>query len=89
MGLPDAPLTLSPAEIVELNHKLSTMRHNINNHLALIVAAVEVIKRKPEMGPKLLENMAQQPDKIINEVRKFSLDFEHTLRLSAGPLAST
>ena len=51
------------------------MRHNINNHLALIVAASELIKRKPESAPRFIDNIAQQPDRIVAEVKAFSEAF--------------
>jgi len=56
--------------------KLSTMRHDINNILALIVAASELIKRKPEMAAKMIENIGQQPDRIIAAIRAFADEFE-------------
>ena len=82
MGLPGQPLTLSPGEIEALSQSLSTTRHNVNNQLALIVAATELIRRKPEMAGRLLENMAQQPDKIIEELRSFSDTFEKMLHIT-------
>ena len=38
MLLPAQPVTLTPEQIAELNKKLSTMRHDINNSLALVLA---------------------------------------------------
>ena len=76
MLLPDKPIALSPEQIADLNKKLSVMRHNVNNYLALIVAASELIRRKPEMATRLIENIAQQPDRIISEIRSFSDYFE-------------
>jgi hypothetical protein len=72
---------LSQCQAAELNNKLSVMRHNVNNHLALIVAASELIRRKPEMAERLLVNILQQPDRIINEVRVFSEEFDKALGL--------
>ena len=37
MGLQIKPVSLSAEQIDELNRKLSTMRHDINNNLSLIV----------------------------------------------------
>ena len=37
MGLPIQPVSLSAEQIDELNRKLSTMRHDINNNLSLIM----------------------------------------------------
>jgi hypothetical protein len=76
MGLPEKPVTLSPENVADLSKKLSMMRHNINNHLALIVAASELIRRKPEMAARLIENIGQQPDRIIAEIRGFSDELE-------------
>ncbi|MGN6385223.1 MAG: hypothetical protein ACTHMT_03185 [Verrucomicrobiota bacterium] len=79
MLLPDKPIALTPEQVVDLNKKLSVMRHNVNNYLALIVAASELIRRKPEMAVRLIENIAQQPDRVISEMRSFSDEFEIAL----------
>ena len=76
MGLPEKTVALAPEQIAELNKRLSAMRHNVNNHLAMIVAASELLKRKPEMMERMLDNILQQPEKIISEVRGFSDQFE-------------
>ncbi|HEV8541005.1 MAG TPA: hypothetical protein VGR78_01325 [Verrucomicrobiae bacterium] len=82
MGLPDKSIALSPDQIAELNGKLSVMRHNVNNHLALIVAASELIRRKPEMSQRLVENIVQQPEKIISEIRSFSNELEAAIGIT-------
>jgi hypothetical protein len=82
MGLPEKNVALAPEQIAELNKKLSMMRHNVNNHLAMIVAASELLKRKPELMERMLDNIMQQPDKIISEVRGFSDEFEAVLGIS-------
>jgi hypothetical protein len=82
MGLPEKTVALSPEQIAELNKKLSTMRHNVNNYLAMIVAASELLKRKPELADRMIDNILQQPEKIISEVRTFSDDFESFLGIS-------
>lgn len=79
MGMPETPVALSPEQIAELVKKLSVMRHNVNNHLALIVAATELIKRKPETAARFIENIANQPDRIVTEVKAFSEAFEIAL----------
>src|SRR4051812_3097144 len=76
MGLPENSIALSPDQIADLNKKLSVMRHNVNNHLALVVAASELIRRKPEMSQRLVENIMQQPERIMAEIRSFSTDLE-------------
>src|SRR5512144_382978 len=47
MGLPSQPVTLTVEQLDQLNRKLANMRHDINNTLSLIMAAVELIKCKP------------------------------------------
>lgn len=82
MALPEKTVALTPDQVAELNEKLSIMRHNVNNHLALIVAASELLKRKPEMAQRMLDNIMQQPDRIISEVRTFSDSFESILGIT-------
>ena len=82
MATPQSPVTLTPEQIAGLNEKLSVTRHDINNNLSLIVAAVELIRRKPEMTPRLLESIGQQPDKIIAQMRAFSTEFEQTFGIT-------
>jgi len=76
MGMPNSPQTLTPEQIAELNAKLSAMRHNINNNLSLFMAALELLKYKPELRDKMLGTLAEQPPKIIQELTRFSLEFE-------------
>lgn len=85
MELPETPVMLTPAEIEELNRKLSTMRHNINNCLSLVVAATELIRYKPEMLEKMTVTLGDQPNRIIEEVRRFSKEFETTLGITREP----
>ncbi|MDX1952304.1 MAG: hypothetical protein SFY81_08960 [Verrucomicrobiota bacterium] len=81
MGLPTEPVTFSPAEVHSLNQKLANMRHNVNNNLALMVAAIELMRRKPEMAPRLIENLAQQPDKMVEEIKIFTEAFERSFKI--------
>jgi hypothetical protein len=63
-------------QLGELNKKLSHMRHEVNNQLALVVAALELIRFRPEMRDKMLDTVAQQSPKIMSEIAKFSAEFE-------------
>jgi len=76
MALPDGPVTLSPQQLEELNKRLSTLRHDVNNHLSLIVAAAELIKFNPEMANRMSATLSEQPPKISEELNKFSIEFE-------------
>src|SRR4051812_44545889 len=76
MGLPTEPRTLSVPQIAELNQRLADMRHNVNNNLALLVAALELLRRKPESALKLADSMSAQTNKMIDEIQLFSTEFE-------------
>lgn len=76
MQVPQMPTTLTPEQVAELNSKLSHMRHEINNQLSLVVAALELIRFKPDSRDKMLATISEQPNKIIAEMQKFSTEFE-------------
>jgi hypothetical protein len=82
MPLPSAPITLDVAQVTELNRKLSTLRHDVNNNLSLIMASVELIRRRPEGAERLLEMLVQQPHKIAESVTQFSREMEAALRIT-------
>jgi hypothetical protein len=82
MGLPSEPITLTVAQLEELNRKLSALRHDINNNLSLIVAAVELIKHRPQMMQKMMITLGEQPTKISDALTKFSVDFECALGIT-------
>jgi hypothetical protein len=82
MVQPHQPVTLSAEQIAELNTKLSTMRHDINNNLSLVIAATELIQHKPEIAEKMLSTVLQQPAKISEALSKFSAEFEKTLGIA-------
>ena len=82
MGLPDKPVTLSAEQIAELNKMLSTLRHDINGDLALIVAAAELIKLNPDITPRMLATVLEQPPKIRDRADKFSATFEKLLGIT-------
>jgi hypothetical protein len=82
MGLPSQPVTLKSEQVEELNKKLSSMRHDINNHLSLMMAAVEMVKYKPDMLGRMMDNLIQQPPKITAVMAKFSDEFEKTLGIT-------
>jgi len=82
MGLPTGPVTLTVAQLDELNRKLANMRHDINNNLSLIVAAMELIRHKPQMTERMLTTLGEQPAKIGDAVGKFSTEFERALGIT-------
>jgi hypothetical protein len=82
MGLPSQPVTLSVAQVEELNKQLSTMRHDVNNYLSLMLAAVELVKFKPDTAAKMMDNLAQQPPKVTQTIAKFSGEFDKILGIT-------
>ena len=76
MELPGQPVTLTVEQIAELNQKLANLRHDVNNDLALIIAALEVIRYKPQMTERMIATLTEQPAKIMESVTKFSGEFE-------------
>ena len=77
MELPAQPVTLTVEQIGELNQKLATLRHDVNNNLSLIIAAAEVMEHKPQLLERMRVTVVEQPPKIAAAVAKFSADFEN------------
>lgn len=82
MGLPTEPVTLTAEQIAELNSRLADMRHDINGHLSVIVAAVELMRHKPDATPRLLASLGEQPAKITETIKKFSGECERALGIT-------
>jgi hypothetical protein len=82
MALPTEPVTLTVAQLEELNHQLSHMRHDINNHLSLIVAAIELIRHKPQIAERMMVTVAEQPAKIGESLKKFSNEFDRVFGIT-------
>ncbi len=72
-------ITLKAEQVEELNQKLSQMRHDINNMLSLITAAVEVIRSKPHLTERMVEAALEQPSKIADCIGQFSEEFQRIL----------
>jgi len=79
MVLPEQPVTLTVEQIAELNRALSTMRHDINNQLSLVLAASELIRAKPHLVERMTATLIEQPPKVTATLAKFSTDFEQAL----------
>lgn len=74
-------VTLQPDDVERLRAQLSTFRHNANNHIALIVAATELIRRKPESAPRFVNSISEPAEKIGAEIKQFSDLLEKALGL--------
>ena len=73
MVIPKTPVTLSPRQIEELAQMLSTMRHDINNHLQIVVS---ISQAKPELMERMRAMLSEQPPKISQDIAHFSAEFE-------------
>ena len=82
MGLPTEPVTLSLEQIEDFQKKLANLRHDINNHLSLIVAAAELIKFNPDLSKRMCATLSEQPPKISEEMTQFSSDVEKLLGIT-------
>ncbi len=82
MGLPQESVSLTPPQVAELNRKLSELRHGVNNHLTLITTALELMRRKPDAIPRMVDNLVEQPQKIRDDLARFSEEFELALRIT-------
>ena len=82
MPPPKQSVTLTPEQVDELSRKLSMMRHDINNNLSVIIAALELIRYKPDAAERMLASISQQPAKIGETMAKFSAEFEKTLGIT-------
>jgi len=79
MRLPTQPVTLTVEQLAELSTNLAAMRHDINNNLSLIMAAVELLRQKPHLTDRMLATLTEQPPKITESLAKFSAKFDSVL----------
>jgi len=78
MSLPEQPVTLTIEQIIGLNHALGEMRHDISNNLMLVLAAVELLRAKPELTERMITTLLEQPARITRAMQKFTGEFERS-----------
>ena len=76
MVIPKTPVILSPSQIEELAQKFKNMRHEINNHLSVVVLSVEILQKKPELMKHTSAVIEEQRLKISQDIAQFSAEFE-------------
>jgi hypothetical protein len=79
---PTGPVTLSEEQILALHQSLREMRHDVNGRLAVIVAAAELMKLKPETAEERLKLLLEQPHKASEQIAEFSREFESAFGLT-------
>jgi len=82
MPLPHESVTLSAEQVRELNQKLADLRHDVNNSLSLMTAAVELIQRRPENAGNMWSTLIEQPRKVTGSISQFSRDLEAALHIT-------
>ena len=82
MALPTEPVTLSVEQVNELNQRLSMLRHDVNNNVSLIIASLELIRRRPESAERLWGNLEEQPRKVVESISQFSRELETLLHIT-------
>ena len=75
-------VTLTPEQVEALNRSFSTMRHDINNFLSLMVAASELIKFSPGSIEQMSKTLSEQPPKISASIAKFADELEKALGIA-------
>jgi len=75
-------VTLTVEQLGELNKRLSAMRHDINNNLSLIIAAVDLIRHKPQTIERMMTTLSEQPARISDNMNKFSAEFERVFGIT-------
>ncbi len=82
ISAPDGPVTLSVEQLDELNRKLSKMRHDIKNNLTVILGTAELIRLKPEIAPRMIASLLEQPGRITQSIEEFTREFHTALGIS-------
>jgi hypothetical protein len=82
MGIPSKPVTLTVEQLEQLNRELANLRHDVNNTLSLIMAAVDLIRYKPHMTERMMNTLVEQPPRILSALAKFSTEFERTFSIT-------
>jgi hypothetical protein len=82
MGLPAIPITLQPEQIADLQSRLRTTRHGLNNSLMLMTAAAEMFYQRPEIAEEMIARIVAESKKATESMREFSGQLENTLAIT-------
>jgi signal transduction histidine kinase len=77
--LPNEPVTLSVAQVEELNRKLATMRHDINGFVTVMMLSAELMRERPESAEARFKTLSEQPARITEALKTFSAELEAAL----------
>jgi hypothetical protein len=77
----ESDLTISQAELHELQKKFSEIKHSINNALAVMMALSEMSQRRPDYAEKLATTVLAKAPQIVTGLQEFT----QALNDKAGP----
>lgn len=72
-------VTLSGEQMKEFAGRLGKLRHDVNNHLTLIISAGELLRHKPELAERMAATISDQSGRIEQALRRFSDDAQSLL----------
>ena len=81
MDLPTQAVTLDVPQVEELARHFSSLRHDVNGCLALVVAATELIRYNPAVLTRMSNTLVEQPPRIAGKTREFVHQCERALGL--------
>ena len=84
MGMPANPVNLTAEQVAALNSQLADMRHDVNNYLSLMMAAIEMTRIKPDTAERMLKSISEQPPKVVEAMTKFSKEWESVMRAGSA-----
>lgn len=84
MDFLDGSAVLVPEQVKELARLLSDCRHNVNNHLSLVMSAMELAQLKPEAAPRMVKTVMDQSRNVTEEINRFSTEFERILKAATS-----
>ncbi len=79
MNFSDGPIHLDPEHLKNLGKLIADCRHNVNNSLAMIISALELVQFKPEATEKMIHTAMTHSKQITGEFETFAAEFERVL----------
>jgi len=68
-------------QLVTLHQNLRTMRHTVNNHLAVIMAMAELSQRNPAQYARFSQMCLEKAPQITSAIAKFSEMMDAAVKL--------
>jgi|KBSSwiStaDraftv2_1062776.scaffolds.fasta_scaffold3451031_1 hypothetical protein len=72
MGNPTGPVQLGVEDVRAIDKEMADTRHDVNNYLAVLSAALEMIRFRPEQAERFLASAMEQPTRITTRLRQCS-----------------